>query len=233
MTEWATVEAEGAGSELCAPFLESLPVSGVAVSLFGASLQETTVAASDRLAARLDELQFELGEGPRWEALRTRTPVLIPWVRRADHHLWPVFAEQLLETEVKALFVFPLTLGAIDVGVIELYSTESGSLSRSEHFTALRLGDTAAWNLLRRTLMLNQPDGAEPEVEAEAEGSPLSRREIHQATGMALAQTGCTATEALLLLRGHAFSHGRTLLEIAGDVVARRLDLTPAAGTGE
>ena len=201
----------------------------MAVSMFGASLQETTVAASDGLAARLDELQFELGEGPRREALKTRAPVLIPWVRRVDHHLWPVFAEQLLETEVKALFVFPLTIGAIDVGVVELYSTESGSLSRADYFTALRRADTAAQNLLRRILTLNWPDGAE----AEAEGSPLSRREIHQATGMALAQTGCTATEALLLLRAHAFSHGRTLLDIAGDVVARRLDLTPAAGTGE
>ena len=55
-------------ADLCTPFLRQLPVSGVAVSMFGGAASETLVCASDTLAARLDELQFELGEGPRWEA---------------------------------------------------------------------------------------------------------------------------------------------------------------------
>jgi hypothetical protein len=47
---------------------------------------------------------------------------------------------------------------------------------------------------------------------------------------MVLVQTGSTADEALLLLRGHAFASGRSLQDTAMDVVNRRLDFTPAAG---
>jgi hypothetical protein len=45
---------------------------------------------------------------------------------------------------------------------------------------------------------------------------------------MVLVQTGSTAAEALLLLRGHAFASGRSLQDTAVDVVNRRLNFTPA-----
>jgi len=50
-----------------------------------------------------------------------------------------------------------------------------------------------------------------------------SHAEIHQATGMVLAQLGIDATDALARLRAHAFAHQQPLLVVAADVVARRL----------
>ena len=47
------------------------PVTGSAVSTVGGFLGSETVAASDEYAARLDELQFDLGEGPCWDAVRS------------------------------------------------------------------------------------------------------------------------------------------------------------------
>jgi hypothetical protein len=181
------------------------------------------VCASDAVAARIDELQFDLGEGPRWEALQTRRPVLLPDVRRGPHAAWPVFAESLLELDVSALFVFPLALGALDIGVAELYRSESGPLSPAEQPTALQLADAATWLLLRQLLNLAPGDG----TDAPVDDSPLSRREIHQATGMVLAQAGTSARDALLLMRACAFAQGRTVREVARDVVSRGLDLTP------
>ena len=52
------------------------------------------------------------------------------------------------------------------------------------------------------------------------------RAEIHQATGMVLAQLGVSATEALGRLRGYAFVEQRLLIDVARDVVARRLCFT-------
>lgn len=218
--------AGGLDAGLCAVFLESLPISGAAVSVFAGLAPETMVCASDAVSARVDELQFDLGEGPRWEALKTRRPVLLPDVRRGPHAAWPVFAKSLLELDVAALFVFPLALGALDIGVVELYSSESGPLSPAEHSSALQLADTATWNLLRQLLTLAPADG----VDAPRDGSPLSRREVHQATGMVLAQAGTTARDALLLMRAHAFAHGRTVREVARDVVSRTLDFTNGGG---
>ncbi|HSN35378.1 MAG TPA: GAF and ANTAR domain-containing protein [Arthrobacter sp.] len=218
--------AQGFDAGLCTGFVESLPVSGAAISVFSGLAPETMVCASDAVAARIDELQFDLGEGPRWEALRTRRPVLLPDVRRGPHAAWPVFAKSVLELDVAAIFVFPLTLGALDIGVVELYSSESGPLSPAKHSTALQLADAASWRLLRQLLTLSPGDG----TDAPSDGSPLSRREVHQATGMVLAQAGTSARDALLLIRAHAFSHGRTVREVARDVVGRSLDFTPGGG---
>ena len=218
--------AEGLDVGLCAGFLESLPISGAAISVFAGLAPETMVCASDAISARIDELQFDLGEGPRWEALQTRRPVLLPDVRKGSHAAWPVFAKSLLELDVAAIFVFPLALGALDIGVVELYSSDSGPLSRAKQSTALQLADAATWHLLRQLLTLPPGDG----TDGPPDGSPLSRREVHQATGMVLAQAGTSARDALLLMRAHAFSQGRTVREVARDVVSRSLDFTQGGG---
>ena len=207
-------------STLCTSFIEAIPVSGAALSAFSGSAQETMLGASNEVAATLDELQFDLGEGPRWESARSRTPVLLPYVRSMTHERWPVFGKALASTEVQALFVFPLVVGALDVGVVELYRTTPGELNPSEVVMVRALADGAAWSLLRRILVPDDEDNPEA-------GLTPSRREIHQATGMVLAQTGGTAADALLLLRGHAFANGQTVRETSGDVLDRRLDFTP------
>lgn len=226
MVEQLPAGFETFGAELCARFLQKLPISGVSISAFPGHAPETSICTSDAIAARIDELQFDLGEGPRWEALRTRQPVLLPNVKSAGHTAWPVFAKALLELDVSALFVFPLMLGAMDVGIIELYSTSSGALSAVDHSTAIQLTDAAAWQLLRHILTIAPGDSTDPLRGT----SLLSRREVHQATGMVLAQTGMSATDALLLLRAHAFSQGRTVREVAVDVVSKNLDFTPQRG---
>ncbi|WP_144713115.1 hypothetical protein [Curtobacterium pusillum] len=55
-----------------------LPVDGVAISTLGAPFGSETVSASNAFAARLDEVQLDLGEGPIWQALRFRTVELQP-----------------------------------------------------------------------------------------------------------------------------------------------------------
>ena len=228
MATWTSTEDGVENAALCAHFLEALPVNGTAVSVFVGAVPEAVVCATDRLAARLDELQFDLGEGPRWEAARTRLPVLEPRVQEVEHPLWPVFHMALMDTTVKALYVFPLTLGALNVGIVELYSTTTGALDRTDRAKALVLANETAWNLLDHLLRVQEAVTSETSLTSEASAeSPLSRREIHQATGMVLVQMNVTPTDALLLLRAHAFSHGTTVRAIAGDVVARRLQFSP------
>jgi hypothetical protein len=44
---------------------------------------------------------------------------------------------------------------------------------------------------------------------------------------MVLAQLGIGATDALARMRAHAFSEKRLLLDVAHDIVTRRLQFTP------
>src|SRR4051794_29292306 len=77
------------------PFLGLFPVSGAAVSTVGALLGNETISASDSLAARVDEIQFDLGEGPCWDAMNSARPVLEPDLRGNPRTVWPAFSRAI------------------------------------------------------------------------------------------------------------------------------------------
>src|SRR4051795_11072818 len=95
------------------PFVQLFPVSGAAVSTIGELLGSETIAASDSLSARVDELQFDLGEGPCWDALSLGRPILEPDIRNRPRTVWPAFLPALLEHRVGSLFAFPLIVGPL------------------------------------------------------------------------------------------------------------------------
>jgi GAF domain-containing protein len=215
-------------TSLCAPFLSVIPVSGASVSFLASTTAQSTICASDQTAARLDELQFDLGEGPCWQAMRTRRPVLQPNIQSETFSAWPEFWRTISGGEVGAMFAFPLHVNSLEIGAVELYSSNPGPLTTTQVAHASALADITAWQVLRRVLAdLDE----EPELRAH------SRREVHQATGMVIAQLDVTADDATLLLRAHAFSTGRSVREIANDVVERRLNFsggdTPSPHWGE
>lgn len=206
-------------AKLCTRFVESLPVTGAAIAVFGGMVPETSICASDTMAARLDEMQFDLGEGPRWDSARSRLPVREPDIQQSATARWPVFGPALGATGVAALFVYPLAVAALQVGVVELYSLTPGELSASDDARAQALASETAWTLLDHLLSIQESSQAEEPRNS----APLSRREIHQATGMVLVQLESDAIEALLVMRAHAFSHDKSLREVASDVVEHRL----------
>jgi hypothetical protein len=53
-----------------------------------------------------------------------------------------------------------------------------------------------------------------------------TRSQIHQATGMVTAQLGIPPSDALAILRAHAFATSATLRSVAHDVIARRIVFT-------
>jgi len=208
------------GTSLCRPFLRVLPVTGAAVSTLGPPFGSETVCASDADAARIDELQFDLGEGPCWDALASRRPVLTTDLRQ-ERARWPLFSAGLGDVQAGALFAFPLALGSLNIGAVDLYRRGPGSLTAAEVEDATVLAGLCARHVIRRSLA-DVPDTGVAD-RASVEG--FSRREVHQATGMVLAQLGVSAADALLIINGFAFARGRTVREVAADIVARRIDL--------
>jgi hypothetical protein len=206
--------------------VEFLPVSGAAVTLMtGPDVQEP-VYASDVVIGELDALQFSLGEGPCVEAFAERRPVLIPDLTLVSDSRWPVFAHAARRTQARGVFVFPLQLGAIAVGVLDLYRREPGTLSGDGLTGALRAADATLWSVLGRraeeTLTAGNGAGSQDGLDW-LWGGPLLRTEVYQATGVIIGQLGVSPRTALAKLRGFAFAHSRPLHEVASDVVARRL----------
>lgn len=216
--------SETSQRSLCSPFVVELAVSAASVSVFGWLGRQSTVCVSDPLAAEADALQFELGEGPRWEALTSRSPVLCPDLATTFESPWPVFRAAARGLGIEALFAFPMIMGAAQVGIVDLYCTSPRPVDRDFVSLASLMAGRVANAAVQRALR-----SAEDHQSHESPMAPALRREVHQATGMIISQLGLTATEAFSRLQGHAFAVGRPIEQVAHDVVARTLtfdDLT-------
>ena len=208
---------------LCEDCAAAIPVNGVGLALMTDSGHQGVLAASDRSAGLVEDLQFELGEGPCLDASRSRIPVLLPDLARTAASRWPAFGPAALDAGIAAIFALPLQVGAIRLGALDLYRNITGPLEDDQRAQALTYADAAIVTLLHLQDQASPGDGLHPEL-----GKPLDdRAEIHQATGVISVQASITLIEALLLLRAHAYSAGRPILDIARDVMAKALRFGP------
>ena len=199
----------------------SLPVSGVGLALMTERGPAGTVAATDVPALRLEDLQFTLGEGPCVDASRSGRPVLQPDLAATAPRRWPGFAGGALAAGVAAVFAFPLRVGAIRVGVLDLYRAAPGALSAQALREALSFADAAT--LLLLYLQTRAPgDELAPEALAVLD----DRAEVHQATGVVSVQAGVRVAEALVMLRARAYADQRPVGDVAHDVLAGTVDFT-------
>ncbi len=121
---------------------------------------------------------------------------------------------------MQAMFGFPLGVGAVRLGALDLYRDSPGPLSGDQHADALLLARVAArW-------VLDSQAGAVPgSIAAELEAGADFHYIVHNAAGIVSVQEGITVTEALIRLRAFAFSNDRLLADVAGDVVGHKLRL--------
>ena len=213
---------------LCEPCLRLLPVTGVAVSTLSGPIHTDTVCATDDTAFALEEMQFDLGEGPSWEAFASRRPVSVPDLWLPEQPRWPLFAEAVRKTRARAFVAYPLSVGATAVGVMDLYRSTPGPLGEPAEHEARILAAAVAAELLNRVLSAEDVDlmgGANAARPSPWRDHPQDRRTIHQATGMLMAQLDLPVGAAFARLRGHAFAAGVTVADAAAAVVARRLVL--------
>lgn len=213
-------ESDQQHASLCLPILQAMPMNFASVCTLGAPFGSETVCASASIAATFDELQFDLGEGPSWDAMNTRRPVLIDNVHSVESSPWPALQKASRSIDVGSVYSFPLSVGSLDIGAVSLFSHVATSFNAELLNDAQALVRIVARQVLRRSLIANPPA-----VNLE-DNEGYSRRIVHQATGMVLAQLNLSAADALLVIHGHAFSRGLTVREVATNVVTRRLDFS-------
>jgi hypothetical protein len=217
-----------AATDVCAAAVEALPVSGVWMMAQSRAGAGHIMCVTDEVGEQLAELQMTLGEGPCLDVLASGAPVLISDLDDGDSaRRWPGFTPQACGAGVAAIFALPLQIGAIRVGSIGLYREKPGPLDTVSLGDALILADAATVVLLES----QDPDGAAAAAGAGPAGQPPDlahhRAEIDQATGMVSEQLDVAIGEAFVRLRAYAYAQERRLSEVARDIVARRLRLSP------
>jgi GAF domain-containing protein len=200
---------------------KALPVTGVGLVLMTDEGPAGTVAITDGPAGTMEELQFTLGEGPCVESSSSGRPVLQPDLARTGPARWPAFSAGAHEAGIRAIFAFPLRVGGIRLGVLDLYRNEAGELSPAQLTDALSFADAATAVLLHLQAQRSaegDESGTIPVVE--------DRAEVHQATGMISVQAGVAMSEALVRLRARAYAEDRPILALAHDVLSRAIVFT-------
>jgi len=204
---------------LCFDCAAALPVDGAGMALMNDAGHQGVIAATDQRAKEMEDLQFLLGEGPCVDASSQRRPVLQPDLARTATRQWPAFGPAVMNAGIAAIFALPLQVGAIRLGILDLYRETPGDLGEDHLASALAYADAAVIILLQLQRQARPGQELHPQLE-----DPLrSSVEIHQATGVISVQAECGPAEALVRLRAHAYAVNRPVLEIAREVVAGTL----------
>ncbi len=204
---------------LCQECAVTLTLSGVGLGLTstvspsGGQLVATT--ASTR---QLEELQFTLGEGPCVDAAQTGSPVLEHDLLVTSPTRWPLFTAAAVAAGFRAIFAFPLHVGAIRLGSLTLYRDVPGRL------TTFDLAEAWVYTDAATLMLLHLEDSTTAGTPHPALSADLDdRAQVHQATGMISVQLGVGLGDALLMLRANAYAVGRSIRDVSTDVVLRRI----------
>ena len=200
-------------------------MSGAGIMPMSGDVPYGSLCSANEMSDLIEQLQYALGEGPCVDAYRQDYPVLEPDLAQPDTPRWLAFTPPAIAAGVRAVFGFPLQVGSVHLGALNLCRDRPGPLSDDQHADALVMAGIAA----QAVLVLQT--GAPPERLASELGAGADfHYEVHQASGMVAAQLEVSVGQALVRLRAYAFGNDRALNEVAKDVVARKLRFDAASG---
>ena len=211
-------------TRLCEVCADVSGMSGAGIMLMAGDVNQGSVCSSNAVSARIEELQYTLGEGPCVDAYHQGRPVLEPDLADPATPRWLGFTAPAVQAGARAVFGFPLQAGAARLGALNLYRDRPGPLNDEEYADALVLADVAARGVL--ALQSGAPPG---ELSKELEEGADFRLVVHQASGIVSVQLDVSVGEALARLRAYAFGNDRPLTEVAEAVVRRELRFDASA----
>jgi hypothetical protein len=212
---------DGWSHAVCRVSAAALGVDAAALTLRGSVHTQEVLAATGPWAERLVERQYTVGEGPGMDAFLNGGPVLVPDLDVAQVR-WPGFVEEATRAGAGAMFAFPLQLGGMRFGLLELFRRKPGSLPQAAVTDAALLASLATEAVL--------DDAAEAARTGRQWPHPVdSYQDVNVAIGMVAAHLRISLDDALVRLRAYAFSRDRSVKEVADEVLARRVPLDELA----
>jgi hypothetical protein len=211
-----TVEA------MCSVCAEVFLLAGAAIVLMAGGAVPAASYRSSADLEPLEDMQFTLGAGPAIDAYEAGRPVIEPDLVDGPPIRWAGFASAAIKAGVRAVFSFPLQIGAARIGALTLYKARAGPLDDDYYADALVIA-----GVLTRAILALQAGAIDGALAAELSEGGVDHVEVHQASGMVSAQLGIGVGDAFARLRAWAFAEDASVRVVALDVIAGRLRLEP------
>jgi GAF domain-containing protein len=204
----ATLDLDTSLSTIVHVAAKSLPdIDHVGITIAHRDGRMETKAASDEFVRRLDELQYDVGEGPCVYAMDAHPVVRVE--HAASEQRWPKFIPAAVQQGLRAQLGLQLYLEDQTLGALNMYSTSSDTVcDETAHFAEIFATHAAlALGHARREDQLNN--------------AIRSRQLIGQATGILMERYALNAERAFdYLIR--VSSHSNTKLrDVAQQLVDR------------
>lgn len=153
-----------------------------------------TVAAADELASQLDEQQYDIGDGPCLQALRSGE--IVDAADLCAESRWGDYPKIAMGHGILAIYSVPLIVNGKPVGVLNVYARTTNAFSAVDRQLLQLLAGQAA---IAVTAALRHYD--EVTLSDHLRTALSSRSVIDQAIGIVMAQQRGTAEHAFATLR--------------------------------
>jgi hypothetical protein len=198
-------------SWMCDSCVTSTETDGASVALVSSRGDRAVVHATDDSSAALETLQIDLAEGPCVDVQEGYGPILIDDLLSPQEGLgnrWPFFMPEAKKLGVRAVFTFPLRVGSVVLGSLELHRDKPGPLNHDQLDEALEAAQDMGNVMIDRAV----------------DSTRLGRSATitHQAAGMVMVQINGTIKEGMARLRATAFAEDVGLVTLSTDVVEGR-----------
>ena len=213
-------EGRWSAARLCAVCAPIVGVTGAGIMLMSGDIPRGSLSTTDEVSELIEDLQYTLGEGPCVDAHEQGQVVSEPDLADPVTGRWLAFTPPVLQAGARALFGFPLRIGTVRLGALDLYRDRPGPLNDEQHAAALALA-----TIVSRWVLEAEAGAPSDTVPSELETGADFHFVVHNAAGIISVQQGISVTDALIRLRAYAFSHDRLLTEVAQDIVDRKLRL--------
>jgi len=182
-----------------------------AISLVHASGRIDTTVFTDKLALKVDEIQYETGQGPCLESIRDHEVVMTPDLAAEDR--WPQFSRRASEeTGIRSMIGFRLFVREDTLGALNLYSSQVAGFEDDA---------TALGAVFASHAALAMANAAEHEHSADMQDALESSRTIGVALGILMGQSTVTRADAFQILSQASQRSNVKLRDLAEQIVAR------------
>lgn len=180
-------------------------VDHVGISIAYRDGKVETKAGSDQLVWELDQLQYDLGEGPCLHSIKAEPVTIVNQLRHEQR--WPNYTPEAVSRGVKAQMGLQLYIENETLGGLNLYSTEADAIDPDVQHTAELFAAHAALALGRATR------------ESQLSDAMATRKAIGQAIGILMERYQINEERAFQFLVRASSTSNIKLRDIAQELI--------------